>query len=462
MKRLLLRLVVYLCTFVLIVGVVGWVGYSRSYNDFYGSVYDEPYPSYQKVEIPEHNPKKPTVAVMLGDASTTTEVFDFLIPYELFAMTAEYNVYAVAPDNDLKSLSGGLEVIPHYTFNELDQLLGKSPDIIVIPYIPFVDEKKYQPVREWLQQHSATTLVSICGGAWNLADAGLLKGKTATTHWQAIDGMKKLYPDTSWKGNQRYVDEGNIVTSGGQTGGFDAVLYVIKQKLGDSMAEKVAKEVKYPTYHFVQNPTVDPYSIDLRFATYVLNYAFQWNKTKTGVLLYNGMEEMALSSIFDTYADTGTTKVLTVSNTEQPIITKHHLNLLARYQTSNVPELDRMIITGTEAKSLAKEEVKRLKENGHASELLYMHSDSPDRFVFSAPLEDLAKQEDLMTANHAVKRFEYRADDLILEGSAFPLETYSNMLLVLFFSVLLALFIDKKFIEDKRFNKSKETTSKTI
>ena len=65
----------------------GWFwGYFKSYKNFYGSVYDESFPAFEELEIPEHDPNKPTVAVMLGDGTTTTEIFDFLIPYELFAM----------------------------------------------------------------------------------------------------------------------------------------------------------------------------------------------------------------------------------------------------------------------------------------------------------------------------------------------------------------------------------------
>ncbi|MFD0675677.1 MULTISPECIES: DJ-1/PfpI family protein [unclassified Paenibacillus] len=450
MKRFILRFVVYFLIVIVFVGGVGVFGYSRSYKDFYGSVYDKPATSLQGVKNPEYDPNKPTVAVILGDSTTTTEVFDFLIPYDLFSMADAYNVYAVAPDNNLKSLSGGLEVVPHYSFKEMDTLLGKSPDIIVIPYIPIVDEIGYRPVREWILQHSKTTLVSICGGAVNLADTGLLKGKSATTHWQAIDRVIKNFPDTQWKMDQRFVPEGNIVSSGGQTGGIDAVLYVISQKLGEPMAAKIAKEMNYPSYHFVQNPTVDPYSMDRYFATYVLNYAFQWIKTQTGVLLYNGMEESALSSVFDAFADTGTTKVYSISKSEQPIVTKHHLNLIARYQMSNAPKLDKMIVTGTEAKLLAMEDVKSWNKKGIAKELQFLHSDSPERFVFEAPLEDLAKQEDMLTAKHAVKRFEYRANNLRLEGKLFPIETYGNALLVGLISALVALYIDRRFIIKKR------------
>jgi AraC family transcriptional regulator, transcriptional activator FtrA len=453
--KLLFRFAVYVCIFVVFVGGIGWFGYDRSYKDFYGTVFDKPVPSLQGVKPPAYDPNKPTVAVLL--ANVDTEVFDFMIPYDLFSRTGGFNVFAVAPDKNVKSLSGGLDVVPHYTYQELDQLLGKSPDIIVVPYMPIVDEKKYQPTREWIQQHSSnkTTLLSICGGSSNLADAGLLKGKSATTHWQSMPALMRKFPETKWREDLRYVHDGNIVSSAGQTAGIDAVLYVISQKLGEPMAAKIAKEIHYPSYHFVQNPKVDPFHIDLRFTTYVLNYAFHWNKEKTGVLLYNGMEEIALSSIFDTYADTGTTQVLTVSSLHAPIVTKHHLNLVARYQISNAPKLDKMIVSGADARSLAAEDIQHWNEQGHAKELLFMHSDSPDRYVFEAPLEDLAKQEDLLTAQHAVKRLEYRANNLKLEGNALPLETYGNLLLTAVIAVLAALYIDRRFILKKTTSKLK-------
>ncbi|ARU63813.1 DJ-1/PfpI family protein [Tumebacillus avium] len=439
-------------TLILVVGGAGFLGYGSTYRDFYGSVYQGTFPEWQDVSVPEHDAEKPTVAVLMSDASTTTEVFDFLIPYDLFAMTEAYNVYAVAPDKKVKSLSGGLEVAPHYSFDELDAMLKKSPDIIVIPYIPIVDKELYKPIREYIQKHKDTTLVSICGGAMNLADAGLLDGKQATTHWQAISLQGSSFPNVDWQANQRYVATGNLVTSGGQTGGFDAVLYTISQKLGEPMAKKVAAEAKYPMYQYVQNPTVDPYSVDARFfGIYVVNNAFQWNKVQTGVMLYDGMEEMALSSVFDTYADTGTTQVKTISQSDRPIVTKHGLNIVARHQLADAPKLDRMFVTGTEGKSLAEDEVKAWSELQDVPAIEYPHANSADRFVFEEPLEDLAQQEDVSTAEHAVKRFEYRANGVTLEGKAFAYETYGNLALLIVAAVLLAFIIDRRFISKKKF-----------
>jgi AraC family transcriptional regulator, transcriptional activator FtrA len=460
LKKLFLRILVYFGTFFVIVGGMGKFGYSRSQADFYDSVRNEPVPSVLRADIPKYDSKKPTVAVVLGNY--TTEDFDFLIPYDLFSRTGAFNVFAVAPDKNVKSLTGGLDVLPHYSFQELDKLLGKGPDIMVVPNMIGGDEKKYKHVLEWIKENSskADTILTICAGSKNLADAGLLKGKSAATHWQIVNKVNKLFPDTRWIEDRRYVTDGNIITSAGQTAGIDAILYVIKQKLGETAATKIANEINYPSYHFVQNPKVEPFYKDLKFATYILNNAFHWNKKKTGVLLYNGMEEMALSSIFDSYSDTGTTKVVTISSANQPIVTKHNLNLLARYPIGNEPKLDKMIVSGTEAKSLAAEEVSKWKKEGNTKGLLFLHNDSPDRFVFEAPLEDLAKQEDLLTANHAVKRLEYRAKNINLEGFPFPLQTYSIMILLTAISVLISFYINRRFIIKKTTSKQSKVIPK--
>ncbi len=174
MKRLFLRIIVYVSMIVLVVGGVGAFGFVRSQNEYWFAVRDTPVHSMEGVKIPEHDPKKPTVAVLLGNP--TTKIFDFMVPYEMFAMTEAYNVYAVAQDKSIASMTGGLDLVPHYSFEEMDRLLGKSPDLIVIPFMPMIDEEKYRPVREWIQKHGKTNILSICAGAENLANAGLLAG----------------------------------------------------------------------------------------------------------------------------------------------------------------------------------------------------------------------------------------------------------------------------------------------
>ncbi|MFD2369033.1 hypothetical protein ACFSO0_03425 [Brevibacillus sp. GCM10020057] len=77
--------------------------------------------------------------------------------------------------------------------------------------------------------------------------------------------------------------------------------------------------------------------------------------------------------------------------------------------------------------------------------------------MLEVEIEDLARQEDLLTAKHAIKRLEFRGDDIHLEGKAFPLETYSNLLLTILLALLVAYYFDRRFI-----TKKKKLTIKTI
>ncbi|TVX96665.1 DJ-1/PfpI family protein [Cohnella terricola] len=448
--KAVLRIMIYLIVFVVVLGGTGAIGFIHTMNAGM-SVYDKTSPKLADVQVPKYEANKPTVAVLL--ANEVTEVFDFLVPYEMFAMTEAYNVYGVAPDRGIKSLTGGLDVVPHYSFEEMDAMLGRNPDIIVIPFMPILDEKKYAPVREWIRKHSGakTTLISICNGAENLADTGLLNGKTAATHWGDINRLIKKYPDTQWVKDQRYVPQGHIVSSAGLTSGIDATLYVISQQLGEAAAKKVAKEMNYPSYDYVTNPQMKPFVAGLSDITYVLNNAFQWNKVKAGVLLYNGADELDLSAAFDTYAASGTTITLTVSSTNEPIVTKHGLNLVARYQINNVPKLAKMIVVGADADAAAAEDINQWKNSGNNAKLLFLHRDAADRFAMDPAFEDLARQEDIQTAKFAAKRLEYRATDhLKLEGRSFSLEAFGIPILLGVLSLLVAFFIDRRFIRRKK------------
>lgn len=244
----------------------------------------------------------------------------------------------------------------------------------------------------------------------------------------------------------RYVEDGNIVSSAALTSGIDAVLYVISQQVGEPTAEKIAKKMNYPSYHFVKNPKVDPYYVDRTELIFWFNQAFQWNKKNAGVLLYNGMDDGALATIFDTYSASGTTMVHTVSDAKQPIVTKYHLNLVTRYQMSNAPKLDRMLVPGMEAESLAAEDVKRWNEKGNNAVPEFIHSGFADRFIFDAPLEDLAKQEDVLTAKYGAKRLEYRATNVTFEGSPFSYEAFGMSVLLSLAAFLAAFLMDRRFI----------------
>ncbi len=132
----------------------------------------------------------------------------------------------------------------------LDFELSKE-DMIVIPGIKFSllqdvnFKKESQGFYKWLnkQYHNGTTLVSICTGAFILGDAGLLKGKKATTHWKAFDEFEQKFPDTELLKNRLFVENEGIYTSAGMLSGIDLCLYLVEKEYGIKFAVEVAKEL---------------------------------------------------------------------------------------------------------------------------------------------------------------------------------------------------------------------------
>jgi len=87
--------------------------------------------------------------------------------------------------------------------------------------------------------------MSVCTGSLLLAKAGLLEGARATTHHEVFEELAALAPDTEIVRNERFVDNGQVITSGGISAGIDMSLYVIEQIYGKDAAQKTAAYMEY-------------------------------------------------------------------------------------------------------------------------------------------------------------------------------------------------------------------------
>jgi transcriptional regulator GlxA family with amidase domain len=87
----------------------------------------------------------------------------------------------------------------------------------------------------------ARRIASVCTGAFLLADAGLLKGKRATTHWQSVERMARFYPDITVEPDAIFVRDGDIWTSAGVTAGMDLALALVREDFGEDMALSIAR-----------------------------------------------------------------------------------------------------------------------------------------------------------------------------------------------------------------------------
>lgn len=84
---------------------------------------------------------------------------------------------------------------------------------------------------------------SVCSGAYVLAQAGLLDGKRATTHWGNSSHFARVFPNVAMDSDRIYIREGNVWTSAGVTAGIDMALAMIAEDLGEAVARRVAQEL---------------------------------------------------------------------------------------------------------------------------------------------------------------------------------------------------------------------------
>lgn len=123
---------------------------------------------------------------------------------------------------------------------------GRSPDLLILPGGPGRKrESRDARLLEYLRRahQRGTVLASVCTGAFILAAAGLLDGKTATTHHAALAELQTYSKVKVVR--RRIVDEGDILTAGGISAGIDLGLHLVRRFAGGRVATEVAKTMEY-------------------------------------------------------------------------------------------------------------------------------------------------------------------------------------------------------------------------
>ncbi len=175
------------------------------------------------------------------------EELDLVGPWEALALARDYGereieLFTVALTREPVRLRGGLRVVPDHAF-------GSEPkaDAIVVPGGPGTrDEPAWRPVVAWVSARRDTPLVtSVCTGAFVLARAGVLDGRTATTHYARLDELREQHPEVHVVDGLRVVDEGDVITAGGVTAGIDLGLHLVERYYGGELAATVAEVMEY-------------------------------------------------------------------------------------------------------------------------------------------------------------------------------------------------------------------------
>jgi len=139
-------------------------------------------------------------------------------------------------------------------------------DTVVVPGIEAdTDAEAFALAAEAIAgaHRTGARVMSICTGAFVLAEAGVLDGRRATTHWDSTDRLARRYPRVSVDPSVLYVDEGSVLTSAGVAAGLDLCLHVIRRDHGASVAAQIARRTVVAPHRdggqaqFVARPIAD-------------------------------------------------------------------------------------------------------------------------------------------------------------------------------------------------------------
>ena len=181
------------------------------------------------------------VAVLISEY---VNVIDFSGPWGVFesvqvpgATEPPFRLFTVAETLEIVVSGSGLKIKPDYTF-------ANAPEakVVVIPA-----QQGSDAMIAWLKKTapSADVTMSVCTGAFKLAKAGLLDGKTATTHHEFYDKMEREYPQVKLLRGVRFVEHDKIASAGGLTSGTDLALRVVERYFGRPIAQAAADYMDY-------------------------------------------------------------------------------------------------------------------------------------------------------------------------------------------------------------------------
>lgn len=171
---------------------------------------------------------------------------DLVIPLEIFSRARSIKgtlCYDVKICSQLKTVKN-----PYVSFkiNHSLPILSRA-DTIVIPGTELTKPIPKLIREQLIKAHKkGTRIISICSGAFLLAETGLLNGLNATTHWLGTEELQKKFPEVNVNPNVLYTDEGNIMTSAGACAGIDLCLHVIRKDFGAAVAAHSARIAVMP------------------------------------------------------------------------------------------------------------------------------------------------------------------------------------------------------------------------
>ncbi|GGC86803.1 DJ-1/PfpI family protein [Chelatococcus reniformis] len=284
-------------------------------------------------------PKRARPVIAIATFNAATEVSDLLSAYGVLRRADVADVTVVAERAAPVQLYPSLSIEPEATMSDFDARHPEGADYVVVPAMEPVDPF----VAGWIaaQHRKGAKIVGICNGARTLAAAGLLDGRRATAHWNAIPELRQQHPTMQWVRDRRYVSDNGITTSTGISASVPVMLALVEAIGGRPVAERVAGDLGVTDWDARHRSAAFELTGEHQ-KTFVRNTLTFWRRETVGIPLHAGVDEVALGFMVDAYARTAMATVVTVGGEGAAVRSRHGL-MIRPDRASDASAADHML-----------------------------------------------------------------------------------------------------------------------
>jgi putative intracellular protease/amidase len=258
-------------------------------------------------------PKRPRPVVATVGINDSTEVTDYLMPSGILRRADVAEVVLLATGRGPVKLQPALEVEPDATVAEFDAQYPEGADYVIVPAMSRDDDPA---VIDWLRTQSAkgAIVIGVCAGAKVVAEADLLDGKRATTHWYSVEEMRREHPAIRYVPDRRIVVDQGVATTTGITASMPMALILIEAVAGRDKAEDVAADLGLRTWDARHDSRAFQFTRPFALAAIGNTLAF-WRREQLGLELSPGIDEVSLALVADAWSRTYRSRAVTFAAT---------------------------------------------------------------------------------------------------------------------------------------------------
>ncbi|MDA9464146.1 DJ-1/PfpI family protein [Bradyrhizobium sp. CCBAU 53415] len=277
--------------------------------------------------------KRPLIAIVgINDMSETT---DYLMPYGILARADVADVLTLATQPGPVALYPALKVQPHATITEFDAAHPDGADYVIVPAMSREDDAL---ALQWIrtQASKGAIVIGVCVGAKVVANAGLLDGRQATTHWYSVRDLQR-HSAIRYVADRRLVVDRGVATTTGITASMPMALTLVEAIAGRARAEAVARDIGLA--HWDARHRSEAFRFTRPFAvTAIANTLAFWSREQLGIALTSGIDEVSLALVADAWSRTYRSRALTFAATAEAQTSRGGLRILPDRVAADWPE----------------------------------------------------------------------------------------------------------------------------